>query len=181
MGLNNIGAKEAASTLDQMRKAGKLPACPIFLNLATVTTSPGDELMQLIRELWTHCDVIEYNASCPNTEVGASLLKKYAELGRILQQAQVLNHGLASMHQQEPKPILLKLSPDLSREEIEAIIDTTQAHVDGYTTGNTSTDYSHLPLGEWSHSFDKGGISGHPILTKQQTTTRTVRDILGDE
>jgi len=93
---------------------------------------------------------------------------------RELQKPQKLSHLLRAIGNEAgpaPKPVIVKISPDLSAEELEAILMVCEENgVAGIIAANTTLDHSSIP-----REFDQeGGLSGTPLLER---STALVREI----
>ncbi len=92
------------------------------------------------RELFNWVDYFVVNVSSPNTP-GLRELQEKDALRKILSHLQTINQTLAGT-KQEPKPLLLKIAPDLTQEQIDDVIDLAlEIKLDG--TG--SYQYDHQP------------------------------------
>ena len=90
----------------------------------------------------------------------------------ILSKLQRENKKLADKFQIAPKPILLKIAPDLTDEQLQDIIDIVQdSKIDGVIATNTTIAReglkSHLTLVE-----EKGGLSGKPLASRSTEVIR---------
>ncbi len=116
------------------------------------------------KELHPFVDYFVVNVSSPNTP-GLRELQEKESLRKILSHLQMINAT-----QTNPKPILLKIAPDLTTEQIDDVIDLAlEIKLDGLVATNTTisrtrltTPYSRL------NSIGTGGLSGLPL--KQRST-----------
>ena len=107
-------------------------------------------------------DCVDYfvvNVSSPNTP-GLRELQEKEPLKKILTHLQLLNRKFA-----HPKPILLKIAPDLTKTEVDDVINLAQEiNLDGLVVANTSLDRTKL---ETSYNqvtiIGAGGLSGIPV------------------
>lgn len=107
-------------------------------------------------------DYFVVNVSSPNTP-GLRALQEKESLRKILTNLQQLNKATA-----QPKPILLKIAPDLSKPEIDDVIDLAlEINLDGLVATNT-TIYRKLPntSPKVLESLGPGGLSGLPLKNK---------------
>src|SRR5262249_32755505 len=110
-------------------------------------------------------DYVTLNVSSPNTP-GLRELQEPQRLSELLQ-AIGREPGAAT------KPILVKISPDLSPIELEAILAACQENaVAGIIATNTTLDHSLIPPA----MDEEGGLSGVPLREK---STALVREIVG--
>jgi dihydroorotate dehydrogenase len=115
-------------------------------------------------------DYIAVNVSSPNTP----------QL-RELQQSQQLTSLLSALQQrnrelQQPLPLLVKLSPDLERSELETIVDVVQRlGIDGIIATNTTISREDLRTdAQRVAACGEGGLSGKPIKTR---STKMIADL----
>ena len=121
-------------------------------------------------ELFDWVDYFVVNVSSPNTP-GLRELQQKDSLRLILTHLQNLNRS-----KKNPKPILLKISPDLIEEEIDDIIKlSNEINLDGLVIANTTINRKQLKtLNHKLHSIGAGGLSGEPL---QETSTEMVEHI----
>lgn len=165
LGFNNDGAAIVAKRLRQLRESGRWPRIPIGINIGKSKVTPLDNAredyrfsFQLLREF---ADYVAINVSSPNTP-GLRDLQDAEQLGALLDVLQNENP--------EAKPLLVKMAPDLTNEQLEQIIVTCEAKgVAGLIATNTTLDHSEI-------SHDRpGGLSGAPLLEKSNEITRAIR------
>ena len=120
--------------------------------------------MQCFEVLFSHVDYFVVNVSSPNTPNLRALQDK-EPLTHLLQTLKDLNHSKS-----KPKPILLKIAPDLTEEQLVDIIDIiTSVKIDGVIATNTTLSREGL------HSKNKsemGGLSGKPVTKKSTEVIR---------
>lgn len=112
--------------------------------------------------LHDYVDYFVVNVSSPNTP-GLRALQEKDALRKILENLQMLN-----AEKDKPKPILLKIAPDLSKAEIDDVIDLAlEIKLDGLVATNT-TIYRKLPntSPKVLERLGSGGLSGLPLKNK---------------
>ena len=161
MGFNNHGAQVVAERI-QKHKPGVIIGGNIGKNTATPNEKAIDDYCSCFRVLFNHVDYFVINVSCPNIE-GLSKLQNKDELTALLEAIQLLNQA-----KDKPKPILLKISPDLSDEQLDEVIDMVRAtKLDGIIATNTTSKRDGLLTHPGKvESFGKGGLSGKPVWHK---------------
>ncbi|MEO6670218.1 MAG: quinone-dependent dihydroorotate dehydrogenase [Ferruginibacter sp.] len=111
-----------------------------------------------------HVDYFVVNVSSPNT-AGLRELQEKDSLSKILRNLQSIN-----VNKENPKPILLKIAPDLTKEQIDDVIDLAmEIKLDGLIVSNTTISRGGLQT--TSHELTKigaGGLSGLPV--KERST-----------
>ena len=115
------------------------------------------------RELFDFVDYFVVNVSSPNTP-GLRELQEKDSLRKILTNLQKINR-----EQSIQKPILLKISPDLSKEALEEIVELAlEIDLDGIVAANTTLDRNILSehSKKLCESYGNGGLSGLPLASK---------------
>lgn len=172
MGLNNDGAENIISRL----KSSTIPPFPLGINIAKTHNSRiiGDAAIHdylhsynLAQEV---ADYITINISCPNTEEG----KTFEDPDAL---DQLLTELLKNRNRQPMKPVFVKLSADLTENEIQSLVSICEQHqVDGYVATNTSSKREFLSNTdlELIDRIGRGGLSGKPLISK---STRVIGEI----
>ena len=112
--------------------------------------------------LHQYVDYFVVNVSSPNTP-GLRELQEKEPLKKILTHLQSLN-----TQQENPKPVLLKIAPDLSLSQIDDVIDLAlEINLDGLVVANTSLDKTKLQTSiSQIEAIGAGGLSGLPLKKK---------------
>ena len=120
--------------------------------------------------LHEYVDYFVVNVSSPNTP-GLRELQEKESLRKILTNLQTLNTKLLNS-----KPILLKISPDLTLEQVDDVIDLSlEIKLDGLVVSNTTTSRDKLQTSNLKlQTIGAGGLSGLPV---QQRSTELVKYI----
>lgn len=159
MGFNNKGVDHLVARLAQSRYRG-IRGISIGKNFDTPLENAQDDYVACLRKVYAHADYVAVNVSSPNTErlrelQGRDGLQRI--LGTLLQE----RHNL-EQRQGKRVPLLVKIAPDLSSEQVAAISQEIRSlQLDGVIASNTSTDHSLLPTPPPSEQ--RGGLSGAPI------------------
>jgi dihydroorotate dehydrogenase len=167
LGFNNDGAEGIAHRLTALRKSGRWPAVPVGINIGKSRDTPlaqaTDDYLYSFRMLRDFADYITLNISSPNTP---SL--------RELQEPQRLSDLLCAIGNEAgiaPKPLLVKISPDLSGAELKAILAVCEENgVSGIIATNTTLDHSAIP----PQLDQAGGLSGAPLRDKSSALVREI-------
>ena len=168
LGFNNDGADAIAERLRRLRRSGRWPAVPVGINIGKSRATPleraEDDYLYSFRLLRNLADYVTLNVSSPNTP-GLRELQEPQRLSELLQ-------AIGTERSTAAKPVLVKISPDLSSVELEAILAVCEGNaVAGIIATNTTLDHSAIPL-----ALDKeGGLSGAPLRGK---ATALLRDIV---
>ncbi len=171
MGFNNDGAEVVAQRLESLKKSGHWPRIPVGLNLGKSRVAPLEEAKSdyliSFERMFELADYFVLNVSSPNTP-GLRKLQDRAALGALLGGVQEANRA-----KPVPKPLLLKIAPDLEFAQIEEILELVEQHaLAGIIATNTTLDHSSVPNGD---AFE-GGLSGRPL---RERSTEIVRFLCG--
>ena len=185
MGFNNDGVKVVAERLRQwsmvngQSAASHLPLTThhsrliIGGNIGKNKQTPNEDAWKdyeaCFKELHHYVDYFVVNVSSPNTP-GLRELQEKESLRKILRHLQMINNGKAVA-----KPILLKISPDLTQEQLDDVIDLAiEIKLDGLVATNTTVDREGLDHDFKIGTREAGGLSGKPL---QKRSTEIVRYI----
>ena len=156
MGFNNEGVEAAIERLK--RNKGILIGGNIGKNKLTPNEEAVSDYVQCFETLFPHVDYFVVNVSSPNTPNLRALQDK-EPLTYLLQTLKDLNHSKS-----KPKPILLKIAPDLTEEQLVDIIDIiTSVRIDGVIATNTTLSREGL---QSENKSEMGGLSGKPVTKK---------------
>ncbi|MAZ27206.1 MAG: dihydroorotate dehydrogenase (quinone) [Cytophagaceae bacterium] len=156
MGFNNGGVDEAVERLK--KNTGVLIGGNIGKNKVTPNENAVDDYVYCFKALFPHVDYFVVNVSSPNTP-GLRELQDKEPLLRLLIKLQSLNITM-----QKQKPILLKIAPDLTDDQLLDIINIVQeSKIAGVIATNTTIDREGLtsPAKE-----EAGGLSGKPLTAR---------------
>ncbi|WP_140486073.1 quinone-dependent dihydroorotate dehydrogenase [Flavobacterium sp. GSA192] len=158
MGFNNGGVMEAVERLKS--NPGVLIGGNIGKNKVTPNEEATSDYEICFDALYDYVDYFVVNVSSPNTPNLRELQDK-EPLTQLLQTLQ--NKNLAKPKQ---KPILLKIAPDLTDEQLLDIIDiVNETKIAGVIATNTTISREGL---QSANKTEMGGLSGKP-LTKRST------------
>jgi dihydroorotate dehydrogenase len=174
MGFNNPGAQQLAARLKRWKENGLWPKHPVGINLGKSKATPNEQAAEDYRQslglLWPYADFFVVNVSSPNTPNLRELQDRDA-LTQVLTAAQAENqkHG-------KPKPLLVKIAPDLSFTAIDEVLDVAQqAKLAGIVATNTtiarpetSDEFARKAYGE------TGGLSGAPLRARSTEIVRYI-------
>ena len=167
LGFNNEGADTIARRLRKLHASGRWPAVPIGINIGKSSTTPlegaTDDYLYSFRLLGEFADYIVLNVSSPNTP-GLRELQGRESLAQLLRAVREKNRIA-------PKPVLIKISPDLSSTELNEVIATCEENeVAGIIATNTTLDHSSIP----APLDEAGGLSGAPLREKSTALVRAI-------
>ena len=161
MGFNNQGAEYLAKRITGHRPKNLVLGVNIGKNKVTPVENAVDDYLSLVRTFAPLADYLAVNVSSPNTP-GLRSLQSREALAGLLQPLADEKHLLAQ-RLGKSVPILVKLAPDLSDEELDDALAAVQdARMDGVIISNTTI--SRPPLRS-THIGETGGLSGAPLRT----------------
>jgi dihydroorotate dehydrogenase len=177
MGFNNPGADEVARTLQAWRNAGRWPAHPVGINLGKSKVAPlgeaASDYTHSMEALWALADFFVVNVSSPNTPNLRQLQDK-AALAEILSALQAANRQRAATAGTRPKPILVKVAPDLSFEALDEILELAgpQELAGIVATNTTLARPASDDPGLRAVYAETGGLSGRPLASRSTEVVR---------
>ncbi len=186
MGFNNDGVKLVAERLKKWKESSAFRAClpdrqvqkqdlrdsqltsqysRLILggNIGKNKITPNEDAWKdyeiCFKELHPYVDYFVVNVSSPNTP-GLRELQEKESLRKILMHLQMINNGKANA-----KPILLKIAPDLTKEQLDNVIDlVSEIKLDGLVATNTTISREQLQTSNLKlQTFGAGGLSGLPL------------------
>ena len=158
MGFNNGGVEAAVERLKKNKNV--LIGGNIGKNKVTPNEEAVNDYIICFEKLFPYVDYFVVNVSSPNTPNLRALQEK-EPLTKLLSELQELNSK-----REKQKPILLKIAPDLTDEQLLDIIDiVNETKIAGVIATNTTLSREGLVS---SNKDETGGLSGKPI-TKRST------------
>lgn len=174
MGFNNHGLENAISNLKKRKTKAIIGG-----NLGKNTLTPNDvaveDYVKLFEGLFDHVDYFVVNVSCPNLS-DLHELQDQDSLMEILNRLQKINK-----QKPKPKPILLKISPDLNNAQLDEVIEiVAQTKIDGVVAVNTTITRNNLNTpSEKIKNIANGGLSGEPIKNRATEVIRYLSEKSG--
>ena len=166
MGFNNEGVEKAIERLKKNK--GILIGGNIGKNKITSNDEAVSDYVKCFDALFPHVDYFAVNVSSPNTPNLRALQDK-VPLHRLLQTLKDLN-----LKKTSPKPILLKIAPDLTESELLDIIDIiTSVNIDGIIATNTTLSREGLKS---PNKNEVGGLSGKPLTDRSTDVIRFLHE-----
>lgn len=163
MGFPNDGADAIYERLARQPK----PGIPIGWSIGKSKVTPQEEAIEdylySLRKLYDFSSFFAVNVSSPNTP-GLRKLQDKEPLDRLLQ-AIVQETGTIAAQKEKSvaKPVLVKIAPDLSREQIDDVIEVClQRNIRGIIATNTTLSREGLR----ASSREAGGLSGRPLYSR---------------
>ncbi|MGB0829176.1 MAG: quinone-dependent dihydroorotate dehydrogenase [Flavobacteriaceae bacterium] len=166
MGFNNEGVEAAIKRLKSNSKV--LIGGNIGKNKTTPYEQAADDYIYCFNALFDYVDYFVVNVSSPNTPNLRALQDK-APLTHLLTTLSAINK-----EKQHPKPILLKIAPDLSNAQLDDIITiVSETKIDGLIATNTTLNREGLKS---ENKAETGGLSGKPLNKRSTEVIRYIAE-----
>ncbi len=166
---NKMGfpSKGVDFAIKQLKKLPKKRPTPIFANIGKNRTTPNAEAhkdyLTCIQKLTPYVDAFVINISSPNTQGLRDLLLP-----------ENIKKFLLPISQQKTKPTLLKISPDLSYDELTTVLKVSlELGFDGWVLTNTTVKRPFIGF------LTEGGLSGKPLSELSKSVLKQTLEILG--
>ncbi len=169
MGFNNAGVYDA---VDRLKKKHKVL---IGGNIGKNKVTPNEEAVKdyliCFEALFDYVDYFAVNVSSPNTP-GLRELQDKEPLTALLSKLKEENIKFATERKVKEKPILLKIAPDLTDEQLLDIIEIVRdTKIDGVIATNTTIARENLKS-DLVQTEEKGGLSGKPLTHRSTAVIR---------
>jgi dihydroorotate dehydrogenase len=175
MGFNNAGAEAVAAHLKRLRTSRRGRAAVVGVNIGksrvTALDHAADDYATSARLLAPYADYLVVNVSSPNTP-NLRDLQAVESLRPILEAVRVAADQATTQAHRKPVPLLVKIAPDLSDEDVDAVADlVAELGLEGVVAVNTTI----------AHDEGPGGLSGPPLLARGLDVVARLRDRLGPQ
>lgn len=171
LGFNNRGADAVAEHLRQALQS-VAAAAPIGINLGKSKVTPleraAEDYVHSLRRLWPLAAYVVVNVSSPNTP-GLRDLQGEEHLAALMAALRDANAELARQASDKPRPLLIKVAPDLSTEGLDAVVRVAQQYG---AAGLVATNTTIRRDGLHTHSDEAGGLSGAPLRARSTEVVR---------
>jgi dihydroorotate dehydrogenase len=176
LGFNNGGIDALVRNVEKAAFRGVL-GINIGKNKDTPNERAVDDYLLCLERAYPLASYVTVNISSPNTQ-GLRDLQEEDTLRRFIGTLREAQERLASRHGAR-KPMLLKIAPDLSGVELDAIADVLLASgIDGVICTNTTVDRD--TVAGAPHAQEAGGLSGRPLFDKATGVLRAMKARVGD-
>lgn len=182
MGFNNEGVQEVKKRLAEWNQTKTKEIGDSLIvggNIGKNKLTPNEQAWKdyeiCFQELFETVDYFVVNVSSPNTP-GLRELQEKDSLLKILGNLQNINQGKA-----KPKPLLLKIAPDLSDEQLNDIVSLSfETKLDGLVATNTTISRANLltPALE-VEAMGAGGLSGKPVTNRATEVVKYLSENTG--
>lgn len=162
LGFNNAGVDALVKNAEAARYGGVL-GINIGKNKDTPNENAVDDYLYCLDRVYARASYVTVNISSPNTQ-GLRDLQEEETLKRFIATLRERQEKLAAQHGAR-KPMLLKIAPDLSETELDAIADVLLATgIDGLICTNTTV--ARDAVAGHAYANEAGGLSGRPVFAR---------------
>jgi dihydroorotate dehydrogenase len=178
MGFNNDGVEKVAKRLYDWKLKTVKPTLVIGGNIGKNKATPNENAWKdyeiCFKSLFDCVDYFVVNVSSPNTP-GLRELQEKDSLKRILSHLQNINASKTIY-----KPLLLKIAPDLNKEQLDDIIALSfEINLDGLVATNTTISREFLKTNAQKiNKIGAGGLSGKPLMERSTEVLRYLTEQL---
>jgi dihydroorotate dehydrogenase len=174
LGFNNDGATAVAQRLRHLLPSYRSHPIPLGFNIGKSKVTPLEEAnndyLESLERLFAFADYLVVNVSSPNTP-DLRKLQESERLGQLLETLHKKNQQLATQAHRPPKPLLVKIAPDLTDTEVIEVARVAQAvGVAGLIATNTTIARPTLR----SPIHEEGGLSGRPLASRATEVLRVL-------
>lgn len=172
LGFNSDGAEIVAHRLSQLQRKKEL-RYPIGVNIGKTRAVQGeratlDDYRTCFRRLARYASYMVVNVSSPNTP-GLRQWQEKSHLSALLSVLQEEAQALARQRGGKPIPLMVKVSPDMAKEDICAVAEVVRAHE---IAGVIATNTTIAREGPFAKMQEPGGLSGPPLRERALETLR---------
>ena len=168
MGFNNEGVNAVRKRLEKWNNSRlSTPDSRLIIggNIGKNKITPNEDAWKdyeiCFNELFDVADYFVVNVSSPNTP-GLRELQEKESLRKILSNLQNINQS-----KPKAKPLLLKIAPDLTKEQLDDIVDLSfEIKLDGLVATNTTISRENLITQNEGLLAEPGGLSGKPLTAR---------------
>jgi len=175
MGFNNAGVERLVANVERSRFRGVL-GINIGKNFDTPLERAADDYLACLDAVHALASYVAVNVSSPNTK-GLRDLQSEARLDELLAALAERRRALAA-REGRAKPLALKVAPDLSDAEIEAIAGLALKHgIDALIATNTTISRDGVERSPFA--AEGGGLSGPPLAARAKAVLQRFAASLG--
>ena len=169
LGINNEGSIICAERLKK-NNSDVVIGGNIGKNTTTSNENADADYIQNFETLHKYVDYFVLNVSCPNVS-NFTKLQDVEFLKKLVPQLKKINST-----KPKKKPILIKISPDLNRDQLDETIDLILSeNLDGIIATNTTTTRENLITSKSRiEEIGNGGLSGEPLKNKSTEVIRYI-------
>jgi dihydroorotate dehydrogenase len=166
LGFNNEGVDKIGVRLERLRQSSGWPTIPVGINIGKTKVVELEEAVsdyvRSFKRVQKLGDYFVLNVSSPNTP-GLRKLQEKEAIAELFKATQQQNQG---------KPLLAKIAPELTREQLDNILELAKEYrLAGIVATNTTTDQQTIP----EDKRQAGGLSGKPLCTRSLEILRHIK------
>ncbi|MES2218436.1 MAG: quinone-dependent dihydroorotate dehydrogenase [Pseudomonadota bacterium] len=174
MGFNNKGCDYVVDRLRRTTYRGVL-GVNIGKNFSTPLANAKEDYVHVFRQVAPYASYVTLNISSPNTQALRELQK--GELLQSLLQTMKQEQGEFLKQQKKYVPLVIKIAPDLTDEELKTIAEVALAEkIDGIIATNTTI--SRAGVEDSIHAKETGGLSGKPLTQSSTLVIQKLQKLL---
>ncbi|MGS1079632.1 quinone-dependent dihydroorotate dehydrogenase [Pseudoxanthomonas beigongshangi] len=177
LGFNNEGVDALVRNIERLHRRTGVLGINIGKNKDTSNERAASDYLFCLERVYPLADYITVNISSPNT-AGLRELQEEQALRQLIGSLREAQEDLAAQHGRRV-PMLVKLAPDLSDEDIDAVARVLgDLGVDGVIATNTTV--SRISVQDDPLAHETGGLSGAPLMGQSTLVLRRLRTRLPD-
>ena len=169
MGFNSPGCEAVAQSLSKIEFEPSQMILGINIGKSKVVPleEAASEYRQIFETLYAYGDYFTVNVSSPNTP-GLRELQGKDQLLSILEAVAGANEALSQNTGHQPKPVLLKIAPDLTDGQLDEIVEVArEKRLAAVIATNTTISRDRLQTATRRiESYGAGGLSGQPLRNR---------------
>lgn len=170
MGFNNHGSEVVAERLERVKKFGPVLGVNIGKTKVVALEDATSDYEISFRRLYPSADYFVVNVSSPNTP-GLRELQNRDNLTQLIGYLQKLNLDLARERREKPRPMLVKIAPDLTDEQLSDVVEVVRdTKISGIVATNTTIARDLKTEG--AADLGNGGVSGKPVQARSLEVIR---------
>lgn len=180
MGFPNEGVR---AVLPRLQAIARRPEGSFVLGVSigkqkeTPLEQAGNDYIEVMRAVYIYADYLAVNISSPNTP-GLRELQGSNYLRRLLADLKSEQASLAERHRLRPRPLLVKIAPDLTDRDLDEILEAvTAAGIDGIIATNTTL--ARDAVAGAPYADETGGLSGRPLAERSTQIIAHIREQTG--
>ncbi len=175
LGFPNVGAEAVKGNLKKFKRNGFVIGISIGKGAATPLDKAAEDYISCLDELYGDADYFAVNVSSPNTS-GLRDLQHKAYLSSLCKTLVSRSGELAKANSVAAKPLLIKISPDLTYSEIDDVLEVALATgIAGIIAVNTTT----VNVESFGAAAGMGGMSGKPLSSRSTEVVRYISQKTG--
>lgn len=181
MGFNNHGAIAAAKNIPKRKFDGVL-GVNIGKSKVVELENANEDYLISFRALFDLAHYFTINVSSPNTP-NLRELQDRGRLESLIESLNLENKALAEQHGIEPKPMLLKIAPDLNSDQLKEVIEVCMnQNLSGIIATNTTISRDDLTTDSQEvEKLGAGGISGAPLTIRSCEMVSRIYELSGGD